>query len=53
MTVRESRDVARELSGRETRRFSEADLLTGRLVKLPRSSLGPQAESLLTGWLSR
>lgn len=53
LTVRESRDVARELSGRETRRFSEADLLVGRLVKLPRSSVGSAAESLLTGWLGQ
>lgn len=53
LTVRETRDVARELSGRETRRFSEADLLVGRLVKLPRSSLGLGAETLLAGWLAQ
>lgn len=52
MTVRESRDVARELSGRETRRHSEADLLIGRLVKLPRSTVSDEASGLLGRWLA-
>lgn len=52
LTVRESRDVARELSGRETKRFTEAELLVGRLVKLPSVSLGPDARGLLHRWLA-
>lgn len=53
MTVREAQETTRTLSGRETKRFSEVDLLVGRLVKLPRSTLGPDAEGLLTSWFSR
>lgn len=51
MSVRESQAVARQLSGRETKRHSEADLVAGRLVGLRRSALGVEAERLLRSWL--
>jgi hypothetical protein len=53
MTVRESIEIARELSGRETKKFSEADLLVGKLVSLPAEELTPTARDLLDAWLSR
>lgn len=53
LTVREAFDVSRQLSGRETRRHSEADLLVGRLISLSRESLGDAAQVMLRRWLGQ
>lgn len=52
LTVRESRELTRQLSGRETKRLREADLLVGRLVRLPRSTLSETAQQMLDAWLA-
>jgi hypothetical protein len=51
MTVRESQEVARELSGRETKRFSEVDLLAGKLMGHPSAGLADDVRALLRAWL--
>lgn len=51
LTVRDSITVVRQLSGRETRWLSEADLLAGRLVGLPLASVSVEARRLLDDWL--
>lgn len=51
MTVRDAVDTARQLSGRETKRHSEADILVGRLIGRPVEELGDRARELLVEWL--
>ena len=51
MTVKEAVTVAQELSGRETKRFSEVDLLVGRIVNLSADELGEAARRALDEWL--
>lgn len=53
LTVREAFDVSRQLSGRETRRFSEADITAGRLVSFPAGSLSDEARTMLERWLNQ
>lgn len=50
MTVREAIDATRELSGRETKRHSESDLVIGRLVALPYETASETALELLDAW---
>jgi hypothetical protein len=51
MTVAEARAASRALSGRETLKFSEVDLMVGRIVRQDRALLGAAARELLVEWL--
>lgn len=51
LSARDSQALGRRLSGRETLRHSEADLLIGRLVGFAASEASPAAARLLRGWV--